>query len=1310
MQRSISQRFLSAFLAMVLLLSCSPMAYAAETEGSEEIVAMPEQTELAMTEPETLETTAAPETEPAQTESVPEETEAEETVPETAVPQVTVPEETVPEETVPEETVPAETVPEETIPEETVPEETVPEETVPEETIPEETVPEETVPEEEAVVFPGMPEGYVLSEEELTKKQEMIRNEVLETLLTLVAGENYVADEIIVAAESQEQAEVIAAAFGGELLHWGEGLALIRLTGVSVVDAVTASLNLEQNLPAASPNYIHKIDPIIGYNSSLSLVLPEKQSWQTWVQENMTNPDPALLQPDGMDYQWMHDAVDSYAAWGVTTGESWVKVAVLDSGVQANHPDLRGHVVEYNVGKGTGDPNGHGTHVAGIIAATMDNGQGGVGIAPGVTIMSYRITDAEGDIESYPKLQAIRSAINNGAHIINMSFGGFWYDYEEANAIATALYNGVTVVAAMGNDGSNTINYPAAYDGVIGVAATNSAGTRAWYSNYGDWADISAPGDSIYSTYIGSSYSHLNGTSMATPVVAGVAALYTSAVGYRVAPAEMEKVLKKSATKIADKGMGAGLVNAANLFGAKPDAPFFFVTDYDWEYLYDVKYEVPCEGYLVFCETEELAISGTEGDMSGVLVYTLDGKTPAVKNGEVTVGQIAGEPARLDLYGYAGETVTVKAAFVNGMGVMGKVATVKLKVAEGNRVKRVTIQGPATMIAGKSVTLTATVTPQDGIPSVDQSVTWTIYNTSASMVGAKIHATTGKLTVPSGRTGWVRVRAYSNANSSYYATHEISVQNITPVAKITMGVYDNNGRVHVVNNPYTYVGQVHQFAVASMTDKYGYPINPSISGVSWSSSNTKVATVDQNGVVRALSKGNATITCTSMDGSNKSAKVKLVVKQQVEDLEIVSNPTIAPGSSTTLKVNLYPANVNNKKVTWQITSNNMSGQIVVNRDSGKLTVGKNVREGTNITVTATTTDDDEYKLVATYSMRVQKKISSIYIETAGYSTGYAPGPIFDSKGNLKTVELFSVDLPNSSGVDNGIQLRGVAYGPSNQSTFYADWSTSDASVATVENGYVTAHKAGTAKITLTAVDGSNKKTTCTVKVLNPASSISIATNAPQMTNRVPYVGMGKSVKNTVTFVDTYGKPSNQKVNWAFEVNEYDVNGYRVEDHGYWTSFFRSSGLISVKNGVLNVKAAVRDYWMGIAGEFEVTVYAMATDGTGAMASITYAMIPLTKTMAIDTGSKKLYTPTGSAGFAYFYSDQWNLYQEDTLCGFVATSSNPQVASVAYIVPDEVDEGWYKIYYATPGKAGSATITIKTTDGSNKSCSFKVTAY
>lgn len=1300
MQRSISQRFLSALLALVLLLSCSPVTYAAEMEGAEEIVAVPEQTELAMTEPEAPETTAAPETEPEQTEAAPEETEAEEMIPETTAPQVTVPEETVPEETVPAETVP----------EETVPQETIPEETVPEETVPEETIPEETVPEEEGFVFPGMPEGYVLSEAELTKKQEMISNEVLETLLTLVAGENYAADEIIVAAESQEQAEVIAAAFGGTLLHWGEGLALIQLAGATVVEAVAASLNPEQNLPAASPNYIHQIDPIFTHSSSLSLVLPEKQSWQTWVQENMTNPDPALLQPDGLDYQWMHDAVDSYAAWGVTTGENWVKVAVLDSGVQANHPDLQGRVVEYNVGKGTGDPIGHGTHVAGIIAATMNNGQGGVGIAPGVTIMSYRISDTNGDIDLYAELQAIRSAISNGAHIINMSFGGFWYDYEEANAIASAVYNGVTVVAAMGNDGSNTVNYPAAYDGVIGVAATNSAGTRAWYSNYGDWADVCAPGDSIYSTYIGSSYTHMGGTSMATPVVAGVAALYTSAVGYRVAPAEMEKVLEKSATKVADKGMGAGLVNAANLFGGKPDAPFFFVTDYDWEYLYDVKREVPCEGYLVFCETEDLAISGTEGDMSGVLVYTLDGKTPAVKNGEVTVGRIAGEPARLDLYGYAGETVTVKAAFVNGMGVMGKVASVKLKVAEGSRVKSVAIQGPDAMMAGKSVTLTATVTPQDGIPSVDQSVTWTIYNTSSSMAGAKINATTGKLTVPSGRTGWVRVRAYSNANSSYYATHYISVQNLTPVAKITLGVYDDNGRVQLVTNPYTYVGQVHQFAVASMTDKYGYPVNPAVSGVSWSSSNPKVATIDQNGVIRALSKGNTTITCTSLDGSNKNAKIKLVIKQQVEDLEIVGNPTIAPGSSVTLKANLYPANADNKKVNWRLTSSNMSGQIQVNPTSGKLTVGKNVREGTVITVTATTTDDDMYKLVATYSMRVQKKITSVYIETAGYSAGYAPGPSFDNKGNLKTVELFSVDLPNTSGTDNGIQLRGVAYGPSNQSTFYADWSTSDASVATIENGYVTAHKAGTAKITLTALDGSNKKAVVTVKVLNPVSSMSIATNAPQMTNRIPYVGMGKSVKNTVNFTDTYGKPSNQKVDWQFEVNEYDVNGYRVEDYGYWTSFFRNSGLISVKNGVLNVKADVRNYWMDIGGEFEVTVYAFATDGTGAMAEITYAMVPLTKTMAIDIYSKNLYTPTGSAGIAYFYSDQWNIYQDDAFCGFVATSSNPKVASAVIIEADEVDAGWYKVYYATPGKAGSATITIKTVDGSNKSCSFKVTAY
>ena len=704
MKRRISQRFLSAFLALVLAFSCVPVAYAAEAETEPPVIMETEAPAAEPTEAAPAEETEAPEEEPAQSEPETEpvqETQAqpEQTVPEETAPQVTVPEDTVPEE----ETEPQETVPEETVPEETVPEETVPEETVPEETTPEETVPEETVPVELPYGFAGLPEGYVLSEEDAATKQDMIDHQVLQSVAELVPGEGYAADYVLVAAENEEEAAVMAAAFSGELLGWSAGLARVKLLTCTVYEAVEASLVPEYGLPAAYPDWFSYVTPIQTPDTlSVEKNVPVLQTWATWVRENMSRPDPALLDPDGSNYQWMHDAVGSYAAWGVTTGESWVKVAVIDTGVNSSHTDLSGHVRDINIGLGTSDVGDHGTHVAGIIAAAMDNGSGGAGIAPGVTVLNIRVANNNGAMSSSNVITAIERAVAEGAHIINMSLGGAPYNRYFQSAIDYAVANGVTVVASMGNDGSNTWQYPAAYNGVIAVAATNSAGERARFSNYGAWADVAAPGESIYSSVASGGYSRYNGTSMAAPVVSGVAALYMSAMGGPVSPAAMEKALESNAVKIKDSNCGAGVVNIANMLDGVPSAPYYVI--YDGEYVYSTKDEIPCDANVYFFESETTFFNGTEGDVGGGLLWTIDGTTPSMKNGQIVNGNLNEDTGYLSLERYAGSTVTIKAARVSGMGIVGKVLTLKLKVGGNDDVTGVTIHGAAYMRPGKRQT------------------------------------------------------------------------------------------------------------------------------------------------------------------------------------------------------------------------------------------------------------------------------------------------------------------------------------------------------------------------------------------------------------------------------------------------------------------------------------------------------------------------------------------------------------------------------------------------------------------------------
>ncbi|MEW5959707.1 MAG: S8 family serine peptidase, partial [Chloroflexota bacterium] len=178
------------------------------------------------------------------------------------------------------------------------------------------------------------------------------------------------------------------------------------------------------------------------------------------------------------------------------------------------------------------DEHGHGSHVAGIAAASGNNGKGIAGVSWQAKIMPVKVLDKWGHGDTYNLSQAIRYAADNGAQIINMSLGGGcgsgWPDVEDA--VNYALSKGVLLVAASGNNGISSISCPAALNGVMAVGATTSDDQRAGYSNYGSGLDVVAPGSSIYSTYLGGGYTTMTGTSMATPHVAGLAALLWSFV------------------------------------------------------------------------------------------------------------------------------------------------------------------------------------------------------------------------------------------------------------------------------------------------------------------------------------------------------------------------------------------------------------------------------------------------------------------------------------------------------------------------------------------------------------------------------------------------------------------------------------------------------------------------------------------------------------------------------------------------------------------------------------------------------------
>jgi len=272
------------------------------------------------------------------------------------------------------------------------------------------------------------------------------------------------------------------------------------------------------------------------------VVKVEDKSVEQAVQEYEKNPDVEYAEPnyiytiqwtpndpDFSSRQWGPQKVQAPEAWDVTRGSSSTRIAIVDTGVQYDHPDLAGKVVRgYDFVDDDSDPydgNGHGTHCAGIAAAVTDNGRGIAGIAPNATIYAVRVLDDNGSGTLDDVANGIIHAADNGADVISLSLGAPVGATTLRNAVDYAWNSGSVVVAAAGNSGTSLPSYPAYYDNAIAVAATDSNDNKASFSNYGSWVDVAAPGVDIYSTYTGSSYRSLSGTSMATPHVAGLAGL-----------------------------------------------------------------------------------------------------------------------------------------------------------------------------------------------------------------------------------------------------------------------------------------------------------------------------------------------------------------------------------------------------------------------------------------------------------------------------------------------------------------------------------------------------------------------------------------------------------------------------------------------------------------------------------------------------------------------------------------------------------------------------------------------------------------
>ncbi len=369
---------------------------------------------------------------------------------------------------------------------------------------------------------------------------------------------------VVFRAETAPQQRVaIAEAAGGKLVR-----------ELRFIDAVVVSLpasqmqSAEAKLRARAEVLRIDEDPRINWISAGTLAEAAFPDVRSVIRPFVAAGRPAL---DGsQELPWGIQRVNAPAAWAATRGAG-VKVAVIDTGIDYDHPELKPAIAGgWNATNKENpadfkDDNGHGTHCSGTIAAA-DNEEGVVGVAPAVSLYGVKVLDANGSGTFSDVIAGMEWTVANKMQVASMSLGANKGNDSLKAAVEAMVKGGVVVVAAAGNSGSS-VGFPAAYAGCIAVAASDAADKVASFSSRGPEVDLLAPGVNVSSTYMGGGYDKLSGTSMACPHVSGLAALAIAAKGL-----SGEKAVRAALTAAAKAlpnvpatQQGAGIVDAGKL-------------------------------------------------------------------------------------------------------------------------------------------------------------------------------------------------------------------------------------------------------------------------------------------------------------------------------------------------------------------------------------------------------------------------------------------------------------------------------------------------------------------------------------------------------------------------------------------------------------------------------------------------------------------------------------------------------------------------------------------------------------------------
>ena len=316
---------------------------------------------------------------------------------------------------------------------------------------------------------------------------------------------------------------------------------------------------------------------ILAAGGSTAAIIPNRSQTDRPLLRPASAPNDPDYAPSQASYL---NTIGVPSAWDATTGSDNLVVAVLDSGVDARHPDLAGRLVPgRNIvarNDDTADDRGHGTNMAGILGAVTNNGVGMAGVAWAAKIMPVKVTKPSGNATDSDLAEGIVWAVDHGADVISISFSAAIDDHVLQGGVDYATQHDVLVVAAAGNSGSDVPEFPAACRGVVAVGATDTAGRRTPFSNYGGWVDVNAPGVNLLTTATNTAgFTNVSGTSAATALVAGIAVLLRSAHP-EASQAEIADRLRRSAYgrgPVGAEGVDAAGVVDAGAALRLPDRP-----------------------------------------------------------------------------------------------------------------------------------------------------------------------------------------------------------------------------------------------------------------------------------------------------------------------------------------------------------------------------------------------------------------------------------------------------------------------------------------------------------------------------------------------------------------------------------------------------------------------------------------------------------------------------------------------------------------------------------------------------------------